>query len=414
MKKVLKIILWLFIISILGYGGFYLWQKYETKTSTKHMHDAYSCPMHPEIKSDGPGKCPICGMYLIKKEDDFSESDLELLIQPTDKFIVGNFKTTFPIDTSFSVEISLPGVLEYDPNSAVSIAARVGGRLEKMHVKYKFQSISKGQKLFEIYSPELLTEQQNFLYLINNDSENRSIINAAKKKLLLYGMTEKQVYNVEKSQVVNPTITIYSPVSGIILESEGMNRDKAQKMSPRANSTQAIGLREGSYIQKNQAVFTLLNTQKVWGLFNVLQGFNGFIHKNMPIKIQAENNDIQAFMAKVNFVETQLNANERTNTIRVHLDNTRYHLPIGTRLTGFIQTEKINGIFIRKQSTISLGEKQVVFVKSENGFFAKEIQTANEMKGYVQVLSGLNTADEIAENAQYLTDSESFIKIQKQ
>jgi Cu(I)/Ag(I) efflux system membrane fusion protein len=411
MKKAVKISIWLSIISILGFGSFYLWQKYEPKTSTEHIHGAYSCPMHPEIKSDKPGICSICGMHLIKSKDQFSESDLELLIQPTDKFIVGNYKTASPIDTAMSVEISLPGILAYDPNTAVNIAARAGGRLEKIYVKYKFQSISKGQKLFEIYSPELLTEQQNFLYLIKNDANNISLIKAAKKKLILYGMTEKQVYNLEKALEVNPTITIFSPVSGIIQESDGTKMNKGKEMSPRANITQAIGLKEGSYIQKNQTVFTLLNTQKVWGLFNVLQGFNTLIHKNMPIRIQTEDKDIQAFMAKINFVETQLNSNERTNSIRVHLDNTRYHLPIGTRLRGFIQTEKVNGVFISRQSTISLGEKQVVFVKSKNGFFAKEIQTANEMNGYVQVTSGLSKTDEIAENAQYLTDSESFIKL---
>ena len=145
-----------------------------------------------------------------------NDNSIDNLLKPTDNFIVGNYQTTTAIDTTISSEINLPGIVAYDPNSSVNIAARMSGRIEKMYVNYKYQKVNKGQKLFDLYSPELLTEQQNFIYLISNDVENPSIINASKQKLLLYGMTLNQINALAISKKVNPQITIYSPASGII------------------------------------------------------------------------------------------------------------------------------------------------------------------------------------------------------
>jgi Cu(I)/Ag(I) efflux system membrane fusion protein len=101
---------------------------------------------------------------------------VEVLLKPTDNFIVGHYQTTTPKDTIISTEINLAGQVAYDPNTAVNIATRISGRIEKMYVNYKYQRVNKGEKLFDLYSPELLTEQQNFLYLIANDAQNASIL----------------------------------------------------------------------------------------------------------------------------------------------------------------------------------------------------------------------------------------------
>lgn len=126
--------------------------------------------------------------------------NIENVIKPTDNFVVGKFQTITAIDSTLSGEINLPGTVAYDPNSAVNIAARISGRIEKIYVNFKYQRINKGQKLFDLYSPELLTEQENFIYLLSNDIDNSSIIEASKQKLLLYGMTQNQISALANSK----------------------------------------------------------------------------------------------------------------------------------------------------------------------------------------------------------------------
>ena len=153
--------------------------------------ELYTCPMHPEIIREQPGKCPICGMDLVKKETDakrIAEVELESLLKPTNEFVVSSIPVTTIQKREEQIEIEALGNIAYDTRQVGSISARVSGRIEKLYVKYRYQKISKGQHILDIYSPELLTAQQNLLFLLKNDAGNTTLIEAAKEKLLLLGM----------------------------------------------------------------------------------------------------------------------------------------------------------------------------------------------------------------------------------
>jgi Cu(I)/Ag(I) efflux system membrane fusion protein len=299
----------------------------------------------------------------------------------------------------------------YDPNAAVNIAARMNGRIERMYVNYKFQSVTKGQKLFDLYSPELLTEQQNFIYMISDNMGNHeSIIKASKEKLLLYGMTNAQINALVSTKKSNPIISIYSPASGIIEGTDSMVKSSGVAMQNVGSSTESLAIKEGDYLKKNQTVFKLLNTNKVWGIFNVSQGNNSLIKTNQSIRISTELDDNDFINARINFIETQFNPADKTNRIRVYLDNSGMKFPIGLRLQGVVKTNPVQGIWIQKQAMVSIGNKKIVFIKMGNGFKASAIQTGIEMGDYVQVVSGISAQDSIGQNGNYLIDSESFIK----
>ena len=413
MNKYIKYSLAFIGIFIIGIAIYFFAKKSDNHSEMEHQNEVYTCSMHPEIIRDEPGNCPICGMTLVKKvteNNSVDDNSIDNLIKPTDNFIVGNYQTTTAIDTTISSEINLPGIVEYDPNSSVNIAARMSGRIEKMYVNYKYQKVNKGQKLFDLYSPELLTEQQNFIYMVINDVENPSIINASRQKLLLYGMTQNQINALSNSKKVNPQISIYSPASGIIDGTGTMDNTINPAMQSASNNTATLDVKEGSYIKKGEVIFKLLNTDKVWGIFNVIQGYNSLIKANQSIRITSELDKNEFMDAKINFVETQLNATDKTNRIRVYLNNNKFKLPIGLRLQGVVKTNSVNGIWIQKQSMVSIGNKKIVFLKMDNGFKASTIKTGIEIDDFIQIIEGISVKDTIAKNAQYLIDSESFIK----
>ena len=412
MNKYIKYSFVAVVILVIGFGVYYGINNYYTQPRVEKATAVYTCSMHPEIIRDEPGNCPICGMNLVKKvtEGQSVEShSIDHLLRPTDKFVVGDFQTTTAKDTAISSEIKLPGIVAYDPNSSVNIAARISGRIEKMYVNYKYQKVNRGQRLFDLYSPELLTEQQSFIYLVSNDSENVSIIKASKQKLALYGMTTNQINSLAAAKTTNPVITIYSPTNGIVQGTESMT-SAAGSMQNSSTTTTSLTLKEGDYIKKDEVVFKLVNTDKVWGVFNVMQGQSTLIKMNQPIRFSSEFDQNDFINAKVNFVETQLSETDKTNRIRVYLDNSNLKFPIGLRLQGVVETNPMQGIWVHRQALVSIGSKKVVFIKKENGFKAREIKTGIELNDFIQVLEGLDVTEAIADNAQYLMDSESFIK----
>ena len=413
MSRYLKFVILFLVVVFIGIAIYFFAVKSDNHSEMEHQNEVYTCSMHPQIIRDKPGNCPICGMTLVKKvteEHSENNNSIDHLLKSTDNFVVGNFQITTAKDTTISSEINLPGMVTYDSNSAVNISARVSGRIEKMYVNYKYQKVTKGQKIFDIYSPELLTEQQNFIYLISNDSQNISIINSVKQKLLLYGMTNNQLNTLASAKKVNPVIAIYSPANGIITGTEKMTNSSISTMSNASSNTEILEVKEGNYIKKGEVVFKLANIDKVWGVFNVLQGYNSLIKINESIDITSELDEKNKIYAKINFVERQLNPADKTNRIRVYLNNENLKLPIGTRLQGVIQLNAAKGIWLQKQALVSLGNKKVVFLKMDNGFKATAIQTGIEIDDFVQIIEGISVKDTIAKNAQYLIDSESFIK----
>jgi Cu(I)/Ag(I) efflux system membrane fusion protein len=224
-------------------------------------------------------------------------------------------------------------------------------------------------------------------------------------------MSVNQINALASSKRANPVISIFSPVYGIIQGTESMNKSADGNMKNSNTTTEPLNIKQGDYIKKNEVVFKLLNTDKVWGVFNVLQGYNSLIKINQSISISSELNEDEFITARVNFIETQFNSIDKANRIRVYLNNNNnLKLPIGLRLQGVVKTNPIKGIWIQKKALVSIGNKKIVFIKMDNGFKATTIKTGIEINDFVQITDGISVADTIAKNAQYLIDSESFIK----
>ena len=391
----------------------------------KDLHDGhkeaattelYTCPMHPEIIRERPGKCPICRMDLVKKEADSKRIvgvELESLLKPTNEFVVSSIPVTTIQKREEQIEIEALGNIAYDTRQVGSISARVSGRIEKLYVKYRYQKISKGQHILDIYSPELVTAQQNLLFLLKNDAGNTPLIEAAKEKLLLLGLDNQQLQRIIQSGQPSLTMAVYSSYSGHIHESAKgsiMNPD-AGLMKDVSLITEELSLKEGMYVQKGQSVFTVFNPDRAWAILNIYAENQALVRIGNAVRVVPESAPTKDFRAMIDLIEPFYRKESKTLTARVYFDNSNLNIPIGSRVRATIFGNTRDAYWLPKEAVLSSGIEKVVFQKSNGGFKAHRIYTGITHKDHIQVLSGMKETDSVAMNAQYLMDSESFIKI---
>jgi Cu(I)/Ag(I) efflux system membrane fusion protein len=361
-----------------------------------------------------------------------SKIELDGLVQATNQSVLSNLKTITPIEHIIYPVFNAPGVISYDPRLINNISAQYGGRIEKLYLKYNFQEVRKGQRIMDIYSPELLTAQQDLLFLLNNSPAEAELIKSSKQKLKWFGLTDNQITYIEKNkQVINP-IPVYSSYSGHIHDigtsatplsspslTNGMSNMNNSSATPPdvqienipSSSTSALGIREGMYIQKGQTLFAVYNISMVWVVLNIFPGDAAYIKTGDKIFITEEMNPEKQIAAQINFIEPTSGQNASTIKARVYLKNSiKKPLKIGTIVSAEIMARQINGIWLPRISIINLGQTQITFIKVNNHFETKEIKTGMVTDSLIQIISGLNITDSVAANAQYLVDSESFIK----
>lgn len=372
----------------------------------------YRCPMHHEIIRDKAGACPICGMDLVPfggEEKAVTDVNLTTLLKPTNSYVL----TTVPVvsiqQSDEPIEISALGTIQYDTRSEGSISSRVSGRIEKLYLRYTFQDVSKGQKVMEIYSPELMTAQQNLLFLIKNDPDNVSFINAAKEKLLLLGMSNEQLQQVIHSQNPSLTVPVYSNYDGHIHDALSMNAPMSASASEPV-TTRNLMLKEGMYVTKGQTLLSVFNPHNLWAVLNIYADEQSLIKVGNPVRIVPETDPDMDFRAKIDFIEPFFREGSKTLTARVYFENHEMDMPVGSQVKATIFGNTQKGYWLPKDAVISLGLNKIVFKKYSGVFKAQKVTTGLSYNNKIEIINGLTPYDAVAANAQFLMDSESFIK----
>ena len=390
-------------------------------TNADNKKALYTCPMHPQILKDQPGKCPICGMELVKKGMDealITGVQLESLLKPTNQYVISTIPVTAIKKEQIVAEIDALGKVEYDTRMIGNISARINGRIEKLYVRYKYQYIKKGQKIMDIYSPELLTAQQNLLFILKNDAGNVSLIGAARQKLLLLGMSGDQVQRI--TQTGNPlfSVSVYSSLSGHLHNAGDESAAMSAQASPSAMSaikpsTELLNLKEGMYVQKGQNLFSIYNPSKAWAVLNIYTDGQALIQKGQLVTITPETAPGNSFQGRIDFIEPFYRDGSRTTSVRVYFDNSSLRLPVGSQVRGLIIAHPAMGYWLPKESVTSLGIDRIVFLKVTDGFKPKMVTTGITVNNSIQIVNGLSETDSVAIKAQFLIDSESFIKVKE-
>lgn len=397
--------------------------------------DTYTCPMHPTVVSDKPGSCPVCGMDLVRKaragEEVKITEDLARLIKSPNETVVASIKTIKGEFKSMPASVKAQGIVTYDTRNIYTIPARIGGRLEKVFLKYTFQPVHKGQKVVEIYSPELITAQRELLYLLENDRSNTDIIESSKNKLYLLGATQNQVEEMIKRKDVTYTFSIYSPYDGYVIREDqqapavsttsssssassmggGMaassSGTSATPVPTAMNASSSELMREGNYVSTGQTLFKVVNTTALRVELDLPVAQAGRVSLQDEVDLDLGNQAI--VKGKVDFVQPFFTEGEEFVKVRLYIKNGG-ELHIGQLVRATIQLKPVEALWIPREAVLDLGLDKIVFVNERDVFKPKNVKVGIRTDGWVQIIQGLSSSDEIAANAQYLVDSESFIK----
>ena len=390
--------------------------KKKQQTTVQAKSDAkYTCPMHPQIMEDHPGSCPICGMTLVRKSGQASEGSgisLNTVLQPVNSAVITTVAAITPEQKEVRTTISAQGDLDFDTRTFNNIAARFSGRIEKLYIKYAFQEIHQGQRIFDIYSPEMVTAQQDLIYLLKNSSQEAGLINTAKQKLVLQGMTNEQVNQVIKTSKPFYSLPVYSPYEGHVHDvAHSQMSGPATTETPSSYADNLpLSVKEGMYVEKGQNLFNVVDPHMLWAIIKIDRNDMTNLKLNQPVKITLPDMPGKIIAGKVDFIEPVLKNGDKTTSIRVYLDNMDHELKVNNLVKAEIQTGKTDGLWIPRTALVDLGRTKIVWLKNGPAFYAKQVKTGAVNGNEILITKGLLATDSLASNAQYLTDSESFIK----
>jgi Cu(I)/Ag(I) efflux system membrane fusion protein len=409
MKKILWIYITALVMVLLSCNN---QQTNNTEHASTVPKQLYTCSMHPQIIEDHPGDCPICGMHLIKMNQQPSaipaNIKLESLIKPVNEFVISSLPVTTMQQKNSGDSVQSFGTIEYDARATGTISARVAGRIEKLYIRYRYQEVEKGQKIMDIYSPELLTAQQNLLFLLSSDAQNTAFITTAKEKLLLLGMSDEQLKEIIRSGKPSYTVSIYSDYSGHVHEA-GMDLPVTNGMPNAAMVTEELSLKEGMYVEKGQTLFMIMSHHQAWAALQIYPEDESLVKKGNPVTIIPEADTMNTITGQIDFIEPFFRSNSKTLTARVYFHNV-FHLPVGSHVTASIYTSNRQTSWLPQSAIISLGLNSVVFLKDNGGFRVHKITAGIRNNNGIEIISGLALTDTVAVDAEYLIDSESFIK----
>ncbi len=314
MKK-LKLIIIVIIALIVGFvlrGCFTPSPTPSLVSSEEKEATLWTCSMHPQIKLPEPGLCPICNMPLIPLESGGDElGEREISVSPYAAKLM-ELETTEVVRDYAEAEIRMVGKVDYDETKVSYISAWVPGRIDRLFVDYTGIPVKKGEHLAELYSPELLTAQQELLQAIESlenlkDSQStllretaRQTIDAAREKLRLWGFTAKQIKSIEERGTPSDHMTIYSPASGIVIQKNAQ---------------------EGMYVQTGTRIYTVADLTKVWILLDAYESDLNMLCYGSAVEFTTEANPGETFEGTITFIDPIIDSATRTAKVRVIADN---------------------------------------------------------------------------------------------
>lgn len=351
----------------------------------------WTCAMHPQIRMDKPGKCPICGMDLIPLNQSGGEVDPGAIHLTKEAAELANVLTSVVSKQKPVKEVRLYGKVQADERLLQNQAAHIPGRIEKLMVNFTGEAVRKGQTLALIYSPELVTAGQEFLEASKTKQSQPEIYEAAKEKLRQWKLTEAQIARIESSGAVQNDFEVVSNTSGIVT-------------SRRVNT--------GDYISQGTVLFDVADLSRVWVMFDAYESDLPFLSKGDNLSFSVQALPGQTFTGTIVFIDPVIDPVTRISKVRVEISNAAGKLKPEMFATGLVKAslaEYSNKLVIPRSAVLWTGKRSIVYVKQvgtdEPIFKMREIEIGPMLGNSYVVISGLNEGEEIVTQGTFNVDA---------
>lgn len=405
MKKYSIYIVTLIVGLLLGwliFGGSQVSEQNHDHEAAEAENKMWTCSMHPQIMQPEFGDCPICGMDLIPAEtsaeglapDQFKMTENAMALANIETTVIGDSENSSTANT-----IVLSGTISANDKASAMQTAHFGGRIEKLYYKSEGELIKHGALIATIYSPELVTAQNELIEAMNIREMQPELYNAVRNKLKFWKISEQQIQTIEQTKKVIINFNMYANTTGYI--------DK-------------IFAKEGNHVKEGAPLFRVANLRSVWATLDVYEQDIKHLKVGQPITITLNAYPDKNIQTKIDYIDPILNTATRTVTVRATLANTDNSLKPGMLLSSIVQlTSKSAGtsiVNVPKSAVLWTGKRSVVYVKvssDEPVFELREISLGNSVGSNYVVLSGLDNGEEIVTNGTFTIDAAAQLQGKK-
>jgi len=360
-------------------------------------------PMHPAYKSDKPGIAPDCGMQLVPKYADDMEAMESMApgtvkLSPAKQQLIG--VRTAPVQAeALTRTLRAVGIVEIDETRIAHVHTKVSGWVRQVFVDYTWQHVEKGAPLFTLYSPELVSAQQEYLlarraksylgtapYRDVAEGSNR-LLRAARERLRLWDVTNEQIAELEASGKPREELTFFSPVSGHV---------------------QVRNVFPSQYVTPESDLYTIVDHFRVWVQAQLYEYEIEAVQLGQQVNMMVTALPGQVFRGRVIYVDPHLDTTTRSVNVRLEFPNPDLSLKPGMYATMEFKVPLGRQLVVPREALIDTGTRQLVFLAKEDGYFEpREIKVGERLENRVVVLAGLREGDIVVTSGAFLIDSES-------
>ena len=354
----------------------------------------YTCPMHPQVVQDKMGTCPICGMDLVPFEKNAAEAALHL---NENQRALANIATITVDLNGVNTFKQLNGRLVVNPEKTAYISSRASGRLDRLYVRQTGEKITKGQPLYQIYSEQLASLQQEYLLALAqvaqfpNDQTFGQILKSSRQKLVLYGQSEGQIKALQSSKKTNPNVTFLAPESGMVAE---------------------LSVTEGQYVTEGSPIMRLEGYQSLWVEADIYPAEAGGIKEGQQVKVVIPGWEDQPQLVNLKFINPAVQQGSQLIQLRGMLPNPNSQWQPGLQANVFVPAKTKGEVISLPVNAVIRDEKgSHVWIEKEKGMFEPQIVTTGmESFDTVEIKEGLKKGDQVVISGAYLLYSEYILK----
>jgi Cu(I)/Ag(I) efflux system membrane fusion protein len=388
--------------SLILIGGILLgWIFFHSSPAKEEKHDhaaeaakgeVWTCAMHPQIRMDKPGKCPICAMDLIPLlQSGTAEMDPAAVHLTKAAAQLANVLTSVVSRQNPEKEVRLYGKVQADERLLQNQVAHISGRVEKLLVNFTGETVTKGQKLALIYSPELVTAQQELLEAAKTKKAQPEIYEASKEKLRQWKLSDSQISAIENSGNIQTNMEVVSNTSGIVT---------------------ARRVNNGDYVSQGSVLYEVSDLSRVWILFDGYESDLPFLKKGDKIDFTIQALPGASFSSSIMFIDPVIDPVNRVARVRVEISNPGAKLKPEMFATGLVKAnlnEFRDMLVIPRSAVLWTGKRSIVYVKQPNSeepiFKIREIELGPQLGNSYVVLDGLEDGEEIVTQSAFSVDA---------